>query len=342
MSAMELPPIAPPDPYFEERARARQRELTKPPGSLGKLEAIAVRLAGIQKKEAPAAFGRRIVVFAADHGVTEEGVSPYPPEVTRQMLRNFAAGGAAINALARAAQAEVKVVDVGVGRGTRNFARERAMTEEECLRALERGREEARLAFEEGVALVGPGEMGIGNTSAASAITAVLTGAPVDEVTGPGTGLDEAGRRRKVEVIRRALDLHALSLSPDEPLSVLRSVGGLEIASIAGLCLEAAALRLAIVVDGFIATAAFALAARSSPGVMDYAFFSHLSCEPGHRALLRFLGASPLLDLDLRLGEGTGAALAMPVLGAAVAAHNEMATFGSAGVSRAPSPSPSS
>lgn len=332
---MDLPKIARPDESFEERARARQRELTKPSGSLGKLEAIAVRLAGIQRKDAPVAFGRRIVVFAADHGVTEEGVSPYPSAVTRQMLRNFAAGGAAINALARAAQAEVRVVDVGVGRGTKNFARQPAMTADESSRAIERGREQARAAMEEGIALVGPGEMGIGNTTSASAIASALTGAPPDEVTGPGTGLDEEGRRHKVDVIRRALDLHLPSA--DDPLHVLRSVGGLEIASILGFCLEAAAARLAILVDGFIVTAAFALAAKLSPEVRDYAFFSHLSTEPGHRVLLRALGGKPLLDLDLRLGEGTGAALAMPILGSAVAAHNEMATFESAGVSKAPS-----
>jgi nicotinate-nucleotide--dimethylbenzimidazole phosphoribosyltransferase len=334
---MDLPKIEPPDRTFEERARARQRELTKPPGSLGRLEGIAVRLAGIQRKDEPVSLGRRIVIFAADHGVTEEGVSPYPSTVTRQMLDNFAAGGAAINALARQAQADVRVVDAGVGpgRGTKNFMREPAMTVAECERAIEQGREQARAAAEERIALVGPGEMGIGNTTSASAVTAALLAVPPDDVTGPGTGLDEAGRRHKVEVVRRALDRNRPAA--DDPLSVLRSVGGLELAAIAGFCLEAAARRLAILVDGFIATAAFAVAARLSPGVLDYAFFSHLSTEPGHPALLESLGGRPLLDLDLRLGEGTGAALAMPILGAAVAAHNEMATFSSAGVSKAPS-----
>jgi nicotinate-nucleotide--dimethylbenzimidazole phosphoribosyltransferase len=324
-------PIVPPDEGFAERARARQRELTKPPGSLGKLESVAVRLAAIQRRDQPTSFGRRVVVFAANHGVVAEGVSPYPPEVTAQMVRNFAAGGAAINALARAAGAEVSVVDVGVDRGTRNFAREPAMAEEEMGAALERGRAEARRAQAEGVALLGLGEMGIGNTTSASAITAALTGLPPSRVTGPGTGLDESGRRRKVEVVERALALHEVSAR--EPLRVLRTVGGLEIAALAGLSLEAAARRLAVVVDGFIASAAFALAVKLEPGVKDYAFFSHLSTEPGHRALLSFLGVEPLLDLGLRLGEGTGAALAMPVLGAAVAAHNDMATFASAGVS---------
>jgi nicotinate-nucleotide--dimethylbenzimidazole phosphoribosyltransferase len=272
-----------------------------------------------------------VVVFAASHGVVAEGVSPYPPEVTAQMVSNFGRGGAAINALARAAGAEVVAVDVGVERGTRNFAREPAMTEEEMCAAFERGGEEARRASEEGVALLGLGEMGIGNTTAASAMTAALTGLPPARVTGPGTGLDEAGLRLKIEVIERALALHRPTR--EDPLEVLRSVGGLEIAALAGLSLEAASLRMAIVVDGFIASAAFAVASMLEPRVKTYAFFSHLSTEPGHRALLDFLGVDPLLDLRLRLGEGTGAALAMPILGAAAAAHNEMATFADAGVS---------
>ncbi len=323
--------IEPPDEDFAERARARQRELTKPPGSLGKLEAIAVSLAAIQRADRPTSFGRRIVVFAANHGVTAEAVSAYPSAVTAQMVKNFAAGGAAINALARAAQADVVVVDVGVARGTKNLAREPAMSEEEVRGALESGRAAGLRAHEEKVALVGLGEMGIGNTTAASAITAALTGLPPSQVTGLGTGLDEAARRRKIEVVERALALH--HPSPLDALHILRAVGGLEIAALAGLSLEAASRRIAIVVDGFIASAAFAIAWKLAPAVKDYAFFSHLSSEPGHRALLDFLGVEPLLDLDLRLGEGTGAALAMPVLGAAVAAHNEMATFADAGVS---------
>jgi nicotinate-nucleotide--dimethylbenzimidazole phosphoribosyltransferase len=328
---VRLPPIDPPDGSFAERAERRQSQLTKPPGSLGKLETIAIRLAAIQRRIDPISFGRRIVVFAADHGVTEEGVSPYPSEVTAQMLRNFAAGGAAINAVARSVGAEVRVVDVGVGKGTRNLAREPAMTNDEMEDALERGRVEARKARDEGVVLLGLGEMGIGNSTSASALTAALTGSPAESVTGSGTGLDEAGRRRKGEVVEKALELHRLS--PRDPLEALRAVGGLELAALAGLSLEAASLRLAIVVDGFIATAAFAVAARLSPGVLEYAFFSHVSREPGHRVLLDSLGVEPLFDLGLRLGEGTGAALALPILGAAAAAHNEMATFESAGVS---------
>jgi nicotinate-nucleotide--dimethylbenzimidazole phosphoribosyltransferase len=196
---------------------------------------------------------------------------------------------------------------------------------------MEQGREEARRAKAAGVALLGTGEMGIGNTTAASAIAAALTGVPPSRVTGRGTGLDEAGRRRKIEVVERALALHRPL--PAEPLEVLRRIGGFEIAALAGLSLESAALSMALVVDGFIASAAFALAAAIDPAVLEYAFFSHLSAEPGHRALLRYLRVEPLLDLDLRLGEGTGAALAMPVLGAAAAAHNEMATFADAGIS---------
>ncbi|HEY7862932.1 MAG TPA: nicotinate-nucleotide--dimethylbenzimidazole phosphoribosyltransferase [Thermoanaerobaculia bacterium] len=323
--------IDPPDETYAERARARQRELTKPPGSLGQLEFIAVRLAAIQRQDRPASFGRRVVVFAASHGVVAEGVSAYPAEVTVQMVKNFARGGAAINALAQAAGADVVVVDAGVERGTRNFAREPAMAEEEMRAAMELGREEARRAKASGIALLGTGEMGIGNTTAASAITAALTGVSPSRVTGPGTGLDEAGCRRKIEVVERALALHRPS--PAEPLELLRTVGGFEIAALAGLSLEAAGLRMAVVVDGFIASAAFAIAAALDPAVLEYAFFSHLSAEPGHRALLRFLRVEPLLYLDLRLGEGTGAARAMPVLGAAAAAHNEMATFADAGVS---------
>jgi nicotinate-nucleotide--dimethylbenzimidazole phosphoribosyltransferase len=321
--------IDPPDEAYAERARARQRELTKPPGSLGRLESIAVRLAAIQRQDQPVSYGRRVVVFAGSHGVVAEGVSAYPTEVTAQMVKNFARGGAAINALARAAGADVVVVDAGVERGTRNFAREPAMTEEEMWAALEQGRAEARVAKASRIALLGMGEMGIGNTTAASAIAAALTGVAAFRVTGPGTGLDEAGRRRKIEVVERALALHR----PSSAVDVLRTLGGFEIAALAGLSLEAAGLRMAVVVDGFIASAAIAIAAALDPGVLEYAFFSHLSAEPGHRALVRFLRVEPLLDLDLRLGEGTGAALAMNVLGAAAAVHNEMATFADAGVS---------
>lgn len=321
------------DEAAAERARARQGRLTKPPGSLGRLEEIAVRLAAIQRREEPLSRGRRITIFAADHGVTDEGVSSYPSEVTGQMLANFAAGGAAINALARVAEADVDVVDVGVGKdkATRNLAREAAMTEDELNIALTIGVERARKASADGVVLAGLGEMGIGNTTAASAMTAALTGVSAQRVTGAGTGLEPRGVRRKIQVVARALTRHRLR--PDEPLAILQHLGGREIAALTGFCLEAAAQRLAILVDGFITTAAFAVAWKLQPAVKDYAFFSHRSEEPGHRVLLEFLGGVPLFDLGMRLGEGTGAALAMPVLAAAVEAHNGMATFESAGVS---------
>lgn len=304
-----------------------------------------MRLASIQCSEQPTTRGRAIVIFAGDHGVTEEGVSPYPSEVTGQMLANFASGGAAINAIAGVADADVIVVDVGtleppsvsdadfafharsVRRGTRNLAREAAMTQSEVDAAIQVGADEA--AALEKTALVGLGEMGIGNTTAASAIAAALTGVPVARVTGPGTGLDATGVRRKIEVIERALAMHSVS----EPRAILRDMGGLEIAALVGFCLEAASRRMAIVVDGFITTAAFALAWKLEPSILDYAFFAHRSSEPGHALLLEMMDAQPLLDLSLRLGEGTGAALAISVLDAAVATHNEMATFESAGVS---------
>ncbi len=337
--------IEPADASFAERARARQLSLTKPPGSLGRLEELAARLCAIQRSEHPTTRGRSVVIFAGDHGVTEEGVSPYPSEVTGQMLANFAAGGAAINAIAGVVDADVIVVDVGslnppsvsdddfafhprsVGRGTRNFAREPAMTDSEVDAAMKVGAEEAGLL--EGTVLVGLGEMGIGNTTAASAITAALTRLPVASVTGSGTGLDPEGVRKKIEVIERALELHQVS----EPLAILRSLGGIEIAALVGFILQAASRRMGILVDGFITTAAFAIASRLHPQVLDYAFFAHRSTEPGHAALLEMLDVEPLLDLSLRLGEGTGAALAIPVLDAAVATHNDMATFESAGVS---------
>ena len=315
------------DGGFAARARERQSRLTKPPGSLGRLEEIAVRLAAIQRSERPVTRGRTIVLFAGDHGVTEEGVSPYPSEVTGQMVANITSGGAAINAIAGVAKAEVRVVDTrSVRASTRNLAREPAMTEAEVEEAMRLGTE--AVGGLESVTVVGLGEMGIGNTTAASAMTAALTGLSPARVTGRGTGLGDDGVRRKVAVVERALDLHGVC----EPHDILRCLGGLEIAALTGFCLEAARRRKAIVVDGFITTAAFAIAWRIEPLVKDYAFFSHRSVEPGHESLLEFLDAEPLLDLHLRLGEGTGAALAIPILDAAVAAHNEMATFESAGV----------
>ncbi len=330
--------------HFMARARTRQEGLTKPRGSLGRLEELAVRLCGIQRSDRPTTRDRAILIFAADHGVSAESVSPYPAEVTGQMVANFVAGGAAVNAIAGVAEAKVVVVDVGilhpvdvagdlaafhsrsVRKGTRNLLREPAMTHDELDAAMHVGATE--VAALEGVAVVGLGEMGIGNTTAASAIASVLTGLPPEQVTGRGTGLDDTGLSHKVDVIERALAEHGVS----EPKAVLRHVGGLEIAALVGCCLEAARRGLVILVDGFITTAAFAVARRMQPAIMENAVFAHRSSEPGHRALLEMMDVEPLLDLGMRLGEGTGAALAIPILDAAVAAHNGMASFESAGV----------
>jgi nicotinate-nucleotide--dimethylbenzimidazole phosphoribosyltransferase len=336
--------IRPVDPQWIERARARQLELTKPPGSLGRLEEVANRMAAIQGTLAPTVDRARIVLFAADHGVCAEGVNPYPQAVTAQMVANFLRGGAAINALARSVGVELEIVDAGVahdiplteglicrpiGRGTANFCAGPAMTEEQAIAALLLGAERS-----EGAAgLLGMGEMGIANTTAASAVAAALTGAGPASLIGRGTGADEACMARKRSAIERALKLHGPHL--DGPLDILQRLGGFEIGAMAGLCLGAAARRCAVLVDGFIATAAAALAVRFHPAVRDYLIPAHRSTEPGHAPLLETIGHRPLLDLEMRLGEGTGAALAVPIVRAAVAAFTGMATFASAGVSEA-------
>jgi nicotinate-nucleotide--dimethylbenzimidazole phosphoribosyltransferase len=341
--------VRPIDVAWRDRAEARLDQLTKPPGSLGRLESIAARLCAIQETVTPRASPRRIVVFAADHGVTEEAVSAYPSAVTAQMVGNFLSGGAAINALARAADAHVSVVDVGVGGdidasghaaafvsrrirpGTRNMTKGPAMSEDELASAVGVGLDIAADAANEGVAVIACGEMGIGNTTAASAMTAAILGVPALDVTGLGTGIDNAMLARKVDVVTRAL---ATNRPGRDPLAVLRTVGGLEIAAIAGAYIGAAAHRIAVVGDGFIATAAALVAASMCPSFLDYWFAGHRSSEPGHTLQLRFLQQQPLLDLDMRLGEGTGAALAMPLFAAAAAVMNEMATFDGAGVAR--------
>lgn len=340
--------ISPIDQQWIEQARARQLQLTKPPGSLGRLEEIANRLAGIQATLSPAVGRARIVVFAADHGVCAEGVNPYPQAVTAQMVANFLRGGAAINALARVAGAELEIVDAGVAfdipeidglirrpiaRGTKNFCCEPAMSREEAVAALLLGIEIAERAAAEGCTLLGMGEMGIANTTAASALTAALTGLDPSAVTGRGTGADEACMKRKRSAIERALTLHAGCVH--EPLDLLSRLGGFEIGAMAGFTLGAAANRCAVLVDGFIATGAAALAARIAPSVKGYLFAAHRSTEPGQARLLELIDQTPLLDLQMRLGEGTGVALAVPVIRAAVAAFNSMATFASAGVSDA-------
>jgi nicotinate-nucleotide--dimethylbenzimidazole phosphoribosyltransferase len=327
-------------------AERHQLELTKPPRSLGRLEDIANRCVAIRESLTPTANHPRIVVFAADHGVCAEGVSAYPQEVTAQMVANYLRGGAAINALARAGEIELRVVDVGVlaplptvdglisrrvAASTRNFCQEPAMSSVEMLAALETGIDLARQAVDEGCDVLGFGEMGIGNTTSAAAVTAALTGESVDRVVGRGTGIDDAGLARKRSAIERALALHAAELQ--SPLGVLQCVGGLEIAAMCGFCLGGAAKRVLVVVDGFIATAAAALAVRMCPPVAGYLIAAHQSVEQGHAALLAIIGQEPLLNLQMRLGEGTGAALAIGIVQAAVAAYTQMATFAGAGVS---------
>lgn len=341
--------IGPLDVGAMAEARARQVTLTKPPGSLGRLEDLSIQLAGITGHPRPRIRHKLAVVMAADHGVVAEGVSAYPPAVTAQMIANFAQGGAAISVLARTAGARLVAVDIGVNaevppapgtrcrkvaRGTRNFLHEAAMGREEALQALAVGIaivEEERPA---GLDLLATGDMGIGNTTAASAITAVLCGRGAAEVTGPGTGLPPAGVVQKARVIEKAIA--SLRPAPDNPLDVLAKVGGLEIAGIAGLILGAAAHRVPVVLDGFISGAAALVAAGLAPAVRPYLIAAHRSAEPGHAAILAHLGLAPLLNLDLRLGEGTGAVLAMPIVEAAARILDEMATFEEAGVAGRP------
>jgi len=341
--------IQPVDPAWMEQARARQLQLTKPPGSLGRLEEIANRMAAIQATLSPVVERPRIVLFAADHGVCAEGVNPYPQAVTAQMVINFLHGGAAINALARTAAVELAIVDAGVAYpigetrglvcraiapGTKNFCVEPAMTHSQAVAALELGIEMAEAAGAEGCTLLGMGEMGIANTTPASALAAVLTGREPASVIGRGTGADEACMARKRSAVERAIALHGGHIR--EPLDLLARLGGLEIGAMAGLCLGAAAHRCAVLVDGFISTAAAALAVQFRSTVRDYLIAAHRSTEPGHAPLLELLGQRPLLHLEMRLGEGTGAALAVPLVRAAVEAFTHMATFQSAGVSEAP------
>lgn len=338
--------VKPLDQSWTAAARERQLTLTKPPGSLGRLEEISNRLAAIQQTVTPRVTNKRIYVIAADHGVTAEGVSAYPREVTAQMVDNFLRGGAAINVLARNGGIDVKIVDGGVDadltdreglihvklmRGTANFARGPAMTREEAEQSIVTGIELARSARGEGVEMIGTGEMGIGNTTAASAITAVLTGRGPESVTGKGTGIDDDGLTHKIEIIHQALAIN----QPDanDAIDILAKVGGAEIGVMMGVVLGAAVERLAVVADGFISTTAAALAIKMCPDVRGCLFIAHRSSEPGHTALIDYIGDEPLLDLSMRLGEGTGAALAMHLLEAASKLISEMATFNEAGVS---------
>lgn len=326
-------------------ARMRQDNLTKPQGALGILEDISVRIAGITGNPRPLPGRKMVLVMAADHGVTQEGVSLYPSEVTPQMVLNFLAGGAAINVLARHAGAEVRVVDMGmtaaleqpdlisrrIKSGTDNMAVGPAMSRQEAVAAITAGIEVAAAQFESGVEFLAVGEMGIGNTTAASAITACLAGLDPAMVTGRGTGLDDATLVHKVEIIKRALEVNRPD--PADALDVLRKVGGLEIAGIAGAILAAAAARRPVLVDGFISAAGAYIAAGLHPRAVDFMIASHRSVELGHGVILDRLGLRPLIFAEMRLGEGTGAALAFTLVDAALKILSEMATFEEAGVS---------
>jgi nicotinate-nucleotide--dimethylbenzimidazole phosphoribosyltransferase len=340
--------IEPLDQEAMRQAQARQDNLTKPQGSLGLLEELSVKVAGIQGTARPKIRDKVIVTMAGDHGVVAEGVSLYPQEVTAQMVTNFLRGGAGINALARHVGARVVVVDMGVATdlephpellakkvayGTKNMARGPAMSREEAIQAIETGIEIVESELSRGMDIVGTGDMGIGNTTPSSAIVAALTGSAVADVTGRGTGIDDEQLAYKVETIERALAVNRPD--PADPLDVLAKVGGLEIGGIAGVVLGAAAHRLPVVIDGFISGAGALIAAGLAPQAKDYLVAAHLSVELGHRPVLERLGLTPLLNLNMRLGEGTGAALGISLVEAAVKVLNEMATFADAGVSEA-------
>jgi nicotinate-nucleotide--dimethylbenzimidazole phosphoribosyltransferase len=320
---------------LEGRIRRRLDSLTKPPGSLGRLEELALQVGLIQETDTPQVGRKAMLLFCADHGVVEEGVSPFPQEVTRQMVANFRAGGAAITVLCRHYGIEPVIVDMGVGRPTRNFTREPAMSRAEAEQAMEAGREHSADGN-----VLGAGEMGIGNSTAAAALLCAFTGIDPSEAAGRGTGLDDAGVARKADVIARALALHR----PEhmDAIAILAALGGFEIAAIAGLILGAAQRRRVVVLDGFISCSAALVVRAIEPVALDYVVYSHRSAERGHRRMLEALGARPLLDLDLRLGEGSGAAIGISLVEAAVRLYREMATFTSAGVSTSEAPPPES
>ena len=338
-------------PISRDVLAVTQRRLdakTKPRRSLGRLEDLACRIAAIQGPSEPRMGDKAIVVMGADHGVTQEGVSAYPQEVTGQMLQNIAGGGAAISVLARQAGARVVVVDMGVtqalppgaelrthriGPGTGNFVRGPAMARAQALEAIDVGLRIAGELALQGVSLLGIGDMGIGNTTASSALAAVLTQTAPGEVTGRGTGIDDAGLQRKLSAVERAIARNVPD--PADPIDVLSKLGGFEIAGLCGVVLGSAAKRLAVIVDGFIASVAALCALRICPAVTGYLIASHRSAEAGHGVVLAAMGQRPLLDLELRLGEGTGAALAMGLVDASLRLVNEMATFESAGISAA-------
>ncbi len=334
------------DKRWRDVAQARLNTLTKPGGSLGMLEELAAKLVTIYESDIPEIPEKAVITFAGDHGVAEEGVSAFPGEVTPQMVFNFLRGGAAVNVLAKHAGVDVIVVDIGVNydfhnidglenrkviKGTRNMKKEPAMTVEETVQCITAGIELAEKYGEAGYKMFAAGEMGIANTTSASAITSLITGISVRDATGRGTGIGKDALEKKIAVIEEAITINA----PDcnDPIDILSKTGGAEIAGIAGLCIGAASLRLPVVIDGFISTAGALTAYCMNPALIDYMFASHISEERGHRAALKYMGMTPLLDLGLRLGEGTGAVLAMTLLDASLKLYSEMATFDEAGVS---------
>ncbi len=341
-----IPPV---DEAARRAVEGRQSQLTKPPGSLGQLERLAVALAGMQGHDRPRVARKAVIVAAADHGVAAEGTSAYPQEVTTQMVLNFLHGGAAINVLARQADARVVVVDMGVAAdfdasnaypnlyrrkvayGTQNMRYGPAMTEGQARQAIQVGLDVVQAEAQQGLDVLAVGEMGIGNTTASAATVAALTGLSPEAVTGRGTGIDDRNLQHKMAVISEALAINRPN--PQSPLDVLAKVGGLEIAGLVGIVLGAASARIAVCIDGFIASTAALLAAAFNPAVKPYLIATHQSVEIGHRVVLEHLGLTPLFDLGLRLGEGSGAALAFHLLEAAVRILDEMATFAEAGVS---------
>ncbi len=343
-----LSAIVPVDQSLAQAAQAHLDNLTKPRGSLGRLEELALQLVLVQGGQAPKADPARVYTVAGDHGVVEEGVSLFPQEVSRQMVLNFLNGGAGINVLAKTAGAELFVVDAGclgpdfdahpqlirgkVAQGTANLAKGPAMTRDECLRALLLGVDLADRARDAGVRVLGTGDMGIGNTTPSTALYCAYLGLPPQAMTGPGTGLDGAGVSRKIAVIEKGLLANAAVVQSGDALEILAALGGLEIACLAGLILGGAKNRQLVCVDGFISTAACVAAWKLCPATADYVVLSHASAEPGHKLAVQAMGKKPLLDLGLRLGEGTGAAVAMFLLRSAAAIYNDMASFADAGV----------
>lgn len=340
--------ILPVERELESAARAHLDKLTKPKGSLGKLEDLATQIYCIQHGNAPCVDPARIYTIAGDHGVITEGVSASPQEVTRQMVMNFMDGGGGINVLTDTYNVDLVLVDAGsagppypehpkilqhrIASGTANMSKGPAMKEEECLRALLLGMTLADEAHAEGFRTIGTGEMGVGNTTPSTALYCAFFGLDPMELTGPGTGLDEAAVRRKAEVIRTALRVNGDAVQSGDPVRILTALGGLEIAALTGLILGAAERGMIIVVDGFISSAAYAAAWKICPHVEGYTVFSHASAEPGHQKAMEAMKASPLLHLGLYLGEGTGAAIAMSLLRGAVNTFNQMANFDDAGV----------